>query len=135
MTRPDPTPWRVLRQHSHLPDVEVCRHRWEWRAYLCAWSKTRSHPHECGGYYSVRRELTRAERMAELTERVLARFREELVEADALQLQHLAQRAEARYSSPLGERMRALVTDELDRRVRRAVELSPLTNRYRSWMQ
>jgi hypothetical protein len=75
-----------------------------------------------------------AEQMAKLTEQVLARYREELIEADDRQLIHLAQRAEARYSSLLGQRMRGLVDDERDRRVRRHVELSPLTNRYRSWV-
>lgn len=72
--------------------------------------------------------------MAALTEQVLTRFHEELIEADDRQLVHLAQRAEAKYASDLGARMRQLVDDEHDRRVRRAVELSPLTNRYRSWV-
>jgi hypothetical protein len=75
-----------------------------------------------------------AEQMAALTEQVLARFQEELIEADDRQLVHLAQRAEARYSSLLGQRMRGLVDDERDRRVSRHVELSPLTNRYRAWV-
>lgn len=52
-------PWRVLRQHPNLPDTEVCRHRWEWQADLCAYRKTRSHPHTCGGHYTVRREPSR----------------------------------------------------------------------------
>lgn len=43
---------------------------------------------------------------------VLQRFTEELAEADALQFEHLAQRAEARYSTELGDRMRALVDCE-----------------------
>jgi hypothetical protein len=75
-----------------------------------------------------------AEEMAALTEQVLARFREELIEADDRQLLHLAQRAEALYSGLLGQRMHGLVDDERDRRVRRDVELSPLTNRYRAWV-
>jgi len=75
-----------------------------------------------------------AEPMAALTEQVLARFHEELIEADDRQLIHLAQRAEARYSSQLGEQMRALVDGEHERRRRQCLGLSPLTNRYRSWV-
>lgn len=75
-----------------------------------------------------------AEQMAELVDLVLARFQEELIEADAAQLVHLSQRAEARYSSILGDRMRGLVDDEHERRRRLWVETSPLTNRYRAWV-
>jgi hypothetical protein len=75
-----------------------------------------------------------AEQMAELTDLVLARSQVELIEADDRQLVHLSQRAEASYSGVLGQRMRGLVDDEHDRRIRRHVELSPLTNRYRSWV-
>jgi hypothetical protein len=75
-----------------------------------------------------------AEQMDALTAQVLARFHEELIEADALQLVHLSQRAEAKYTSDLGAQMRQLADDEHDRRVRRFAELSPLTNRYRSWV-
>jgi hypothetical protein len=77
--------------------------------------------------------VTAAE-MAKLTEQVLARFHEELIEADDRQLLHLAQRAEARYASVLGQRMRGLVDDERERRVRRDAGLSPRTNRYRAWV-
>lgn len=56
--------------------------------------------------------------MDDLVRKVLARFAVELREADDdLQLVHLAQRAEARYASDLGNRMRALVDDERARRV------------------
>lgn len=55
--------------------------------------------------------------MDDLTRKVLARFAEELGAADDLQLIHLAQRAEARYASNLGERMRELVDAERSRRV------------------
>ena len=54
--------------------------------------------------------------MQALTESVVNRFAEELAEADTLQLTHLAQRAEARYTSDLGARMRALVDAERSRR-------------------
>lgn len=43
---------------------------------------------------------------------VLGRFAEELAEADTLQFDHLAQRAEGRYSTELGDRMRQLVDHE-----------------------
>lgn len=75
-----------------------------------------------------------AEEMATLTEQVLARFHEELLEADDRQFVHLAQRAEALYCSVLGQRMHGLVDDERERRVRQIAELSPLTNRYRAWV-
>jgi hypothetical protein len=75
-----------------------------------------------------------AEQMAKLTTQVLARYQEELIEADERQLIHLAQRAEALYAGVLGQRMRGLVDDERDRRVRCHVELSPLTNRHRAWV-
>lgn len=75
-----------------------------------------------------------AEQMAELVDLVLARFHQELIEADDRQLVHLAQRAEARYDSGLGERMRALVDGERERRRRRWIETSPLTNRHRAWV-
>jgi acyl carrier protein phosphodiesterase len=54
--------------------------------------------------------------IATLTDKVLARYAVELAEADARQLVHLAQRAEARYASDLGARMRALVDAEHARR-------------------
>lgn len=57
-----------------------------------------------------------AAQMADLTNRVVARYQTELAEADQLQLDHLAQRAEARYSSDLGGRMRACVDFEKARR-------------------
>lgn len=52
--------------------------------------------------------------------RVLDRFAVELHEAGACQLDHLAQRAEGRYATELGDRMRELV--ELER-AHRAVSL------------
>lgn len=55
-----------------------------------------------------------------LTLQVLGRFAEELAEAGAVQLDHLAQRAEARYTTELGDRMRELVDYE---RAARAVAL------------
>lgn len=56
----------------------------------------------------------------ELTLQVLARFAVELAEAGPAQLDHLAQRAEARYTTELGDRMRELVDYE---RAARAVAL------------
>lgn len=51
-----------------------------------------------------------------LVNAVLDRFREELAEAGAVQLEHLAERAEGRYSTAIGARMRALVDAERARR-------------------
>lgn len=62
-----------------------------------------------------------AAQMAALVDQVLARFADELLEADALQLTHLAQRAEARYQSDLGARMRALVDAERGHRAAQIV--------------
>lgn len=53
---------------------------------------------------------------------VLSRFGVELAEADTLQLVHLAQRAEGRYTTELGDRMRELVDHE---KARRAFGLAP----------
>ena len=58
LTKP-PRPWLVVRQYSHLADLPVCTHRWEWTADLCAYRKTRGHPDETGGHYAVRREVSR----------------------------------------------------------------------------
>lgn len=58
-----------------------------------------------------------AAQMAQLTQQVLDRFAVELAEAGPAQLEHLAQRAEARYASDLGGRMRALVDAERSARV------------------
>lgn len=66
--------------------------------------------------YAILARIRRERVMADLTTKVLARFAVELAEADTLQLVHLAQRAEARYSSDLGERMRGLVDAERTRR-------------------
>lgn len=52
----------------------------------------------------------------ELVNKVLARFSDELAEADDLQLRHLAERAEGRYTTALGDRMRDLVDEERARR-------------------
>lgn len=68
--------------------------------------------------------MTTAEHMAELTEQVLVRFREELAEAFGDdEVLHLARRAEARFSTDLGRRMRALVDTERYSRARDAVVL------------
>lgn len=56
----------------------------------------------------------------ELTLQVLRRYAVELAEAGPAQLAHLAQRAEARYTTELGDRMRELVDYE---RAARAVAL------------
>jgi hypothetical protein len=58
-----------------------------------------------------------AAQMTALTVKVLDRFAEELREADALQLKHLAERAEGRYATNLGDRMRDLVDAERAARV------------------
>lgn len=47
--------WLVVRQFNHLPDAEVCQHRWEWTADMCAYRRTRRHPNEVGAHYTVRR--------------------------------------------------------------------------------
>jgi hypothetical protein len=47
-----------------------------------------------------------------LTLEVLGRYAVELAEAGPAQLDHLAQRAEARYTTELGDRMRELVDHE-----------------------
>jgi hypothetical protein len=54
--------------------------------------------------------------MSDLTAKVLTRFAEELAEAGDQQLRHLAQRAEARYTTNLGDQMRVLVDTEVARR-------------------
>jgi hypothetical protein len=62
----------------------------------------------------------------ELQNAVLARFAEELAEADELQLRHLAERAEARYASAdFGQQMRALVDHE---KAARAFGLTGITD-------
>ena len=50
---------------------------------------------------------------------MLDRFAVELSEAGPMQLKHLAERAEGRYATALGERMRELV--DVERTIRRAV--------------
>jgi hypothetical protein len=47
-----------------------------------------------------------------LTLQVLARFAEELAEAGSAQFDHLAERAEGRYTTELGDRMREMVDYE-----------------------
>jgi hypothetical protein len=64
-----------------------------------------------------RKRAAQTAAMAALADKVVARFAQELAEADELQLEHLAQRAEARYTSDLGKRMRDLVDFERSRRV------------------
>jgi hypothetical protein len=58
------------------------------------------------------------EQMTALTNRVLARFEQELADAGPDQLEHLARRAEGCYCTDLGKRERELVDFE---RARRAV--------------
>lgn len=48
---------------------------------------------------------------------VLRRFAEELADADERQFRHLAERAEGRYTTELGDRMRELVDHERTRRI------------------
>ena len=48
-------PWHVVRQFNHKPDVEICAHRWEWLADLCAYRRTAGHASEIGVFYTVRR--------------------------------------------------------------------------------
>lgn len=59
--------------------------------------------------------------MAALTEQVLANFQRDLAAADELQLNHLAQRAEGRYATSLGQRERALVDAERAHRILQAL--------------
>jgi hypothetical protein len=79
-----------------------------------------------------------AEQMTALRELVLLRFAVELAEAGPAQLEHLAQRAEARYTTDLGDCMRALVDLERGTRLeiqRREIETAAATNRYRTWVR
>jgi hypothetical protein len=49
-------PWRVVRQYNHLPESQqLCAHRWEWLADLCAYRRTARHAAEVGVFYTVRR--------------------------------------------------------------------------------
>lgn len=59
-----------------------------------------------------------------LTLEVLRRFAGELADADDRQFQHLAERAEGRHTTELGDRMRDLVDHE---RTRRMVGLADTT--------
>jgi hypothetical protein len=68
-------------------------------------------------HLDARKHAAQAAAMTALADKVVARFAQELAEADTLQLEHLAQRAEARYTSDLGKRMRDLVDFERSRRV------------------
>jgi hypothetical protein len=43
--------WRVVRQQSTSADIEVCRHRWEWTAELCA--HRRQARHVSGVFYTA----------------------------------------------------------------------------------
>jgi len=92
----------------------------DWVVINAPWAVTRFVDAFDEGRYPQLRDhfhaLTAAS-MQELTRKVLARFADELAEADDLQLIHLAQRAEARYASDLGDRMRDLVDAERSRRV------------------
>lgn len=57
--QPTTKPWRVVRQFNHRADQEVCAHRWEWAADVCAYRRTRRHPNEVGVHHTVRREAGR----------------------------------------------------------------------------
>lgn len=46
-------PWRVVRQTSSGGDVEVCAHRWEWTADVCAIRRSNREP-ETGVFYASR---------------------------------------------------------------------------------
>ncbi len=49
-------PWRVLQQQSHTDDVEVCSHRFELLADLCAVHRSyRANRSLTGVFYTVRR--------------------------------------------------------------------------------
>ena len=48
-------PWRVVRQYNDLPEQEICAHRYEWGADLCAYRRTARHAHEIGAHFTVRR--------------------------------------------------------------------------------
>jgi hypothetical protein len=56
------------------------------------------------------------EQMADLTNTVLANYARQLADADPLQFEHLAARAEGNYRTALGARERALVDFERARR-------------------
>jgi hypothetical protein len=49
-------PWRVLQQQSWCDDVEVCSHRFEMLADLCAIHRSyRANRSQIGVFYTVRR--------------------------------------------------------------------------------
>lgn len=56
------------------------------------------------------------EHMTALVNAVVARFQDELAAGSDAELHHLANRAEGRYASDLGDRMRACVDYERTRR-------------------
>lgn len=46
--------FKVMRQFSHRGEVQMCRHRWEWTADVCAYRRTAQHRTETGVFYTVR---------------------------------------------------------------------------------
>lgn len=52
---PFPGRYRVVRQFTHLPELTVCSHRFEWAAEWCARRRTRRHAGETGGHFNTRR--------------------------------------------------------------------------------
>lgn len=48
--------YQVVRQYSHLPEHQVCAHRWGWVAELCARRRmsSRRHAAEIGVFYTAR---------------------------------------------------------------------------------
>jgi hypothetical protein len=50
-SKPKPLPYRVVRQTGKT-DSDVCRHRWDWTAELCAHRRARRE-HEGGVFYTA----------------------------------------------------------------------------------
>lgn len=53
--RPFPGRFRVVRQFTHLPELVLCSHRFEWVADLCAYRQTARHAAATGVHFTVRR--------------------------------------------------------------------------------
>jgi hypothetical protein len=56
-------PHRVYRQESNVPDAQVCAHRWDWTAELCAHRFARRE-RGTGVFYVARRVAVPVEREA-----------------------------------------------------------------------
>lgn len=72
-------PWRVVRQHHDHAETDVCAHRWEWVAELCAIRResARRHASQIGIHY-VARSAPRTDRhgLPQLSGEPLVAYRE-----------------------------------------------------------